>query len=95
VRDDQAGQASGANNAIREVGGVLGVAVLATVFTQAGSYATSQAFVAGLVPAVWVGVGVLLAGALTALLLPFGTRRLAGAPDGVAAVPAFTPVEAA
>ena len=34
VRTDQAGQASGATNAIRELGGVLGVAVLATVFTQ-------------------------------------------------------------
>ncbi len=36
VRADQAGQASGANNAIREVGGVLGVAVLASVFTAQG-----------------------------------------------------------
>ena len=43
VRTDQAGQASGANNAIREVGGVLGVAVLATVFTGAGGYASPQA----------------------------------------------------
>ena len=31
---DQAGQASGATNAIRELGGVLGIAVLATVFTE-------------------------------------------------------------
>ena len=50
VSATQAGQASGANNAIREVGGVLGVAVLASVFTGAGSYASPQAFVSGLLP---------------------------------------------
>ena len=47
----QAGQASGATNAIRELGGVLGVAVLATVFTGSGGYAPPAAFVNGLVPA--------------------------------------------
>jgi hypothetical protein len=73
---EQAGQASGANNAIREVGGVLGVAVLATVFTNAGGYGSPQAFVDGLIPAVWVGAAVLAAGALLALALPFSTRRV-------------------
>jgi MFS family permease len=75
VRADQAGQASGANNAIRELGGVLGVAVLASVFTGSGGYSSPQAFVNGLIPAVWVGVGVLAFGALVVLLLPFSTRR--------------------
>ena len=75
VRVDQAGQASGANNAIREVGGVLGVAVLASVFTSSGGYSSPQAFVDGLIPAMWVGVAVLGAGALTALALPFRTPR--------------------
>jgi EmrB/QacA subfamily drug resistance transporter len=70
VRPDQAGQASGATNTIREIGGVLGVAVLATVFTGAGSFTTPQAYVDGLIPAVWVGVAVLAAGALVALLVP-------------------------
>jgi hypothetical protein len=86
VRVDQAGQASGANNAIREVGGVLGVAVLASVFTGAGGYTSPQAFVNGLVPAVWVGVAVLAAGALTALLLPFSPRR-ASVPAEAATAP--------
>ncbi len=72
VRTDQAGQASGANNMIREVGGVLGVAVLASVFTAAGGYASPQAFVDGLIPAIWVGVAVLGLGALVVLALPFG-----------------------
>jgi nitrate/nitrite transporter NarK len=70
VRPSEAGQASGANNTIREVGGVLGVAVLATVFTGAGGYGSPEAYVDGLVPAVWVGAGVLGAGALVALLVP-------------------------
>ena len=34
VRPEEEGQASGANNAIRELGGVFGVAVLAAVFAQ-------------------------------------------------------------
>jgi EmrB/QacA subfamily drug resistance transporter len=70
VRPSEAGQASGANNTIREVGGVLGVAVLATVFTGAGGYGSPQAYVDGLVPAVWVGAAVLAVGALIALLVP-------------------------
>jgi len=74
VRTEQAGQASGANNAIREVGGVLGVAVLASVFTGAGGYASPQSFVNGLLPAMWVGVAVLAAGALVVLAFPFQTR---------------------
>ncbi|HYP48812.1 MAG TPA: MFS transporter [Thermoleophilaceae bacterium] len=74
VAPSEAGQASGATNTIREVGGVLGVAVLASVFSGAGSYATPQAFVDGLLPAIWVGSAVLVAGALVALLVP-GKRR--------------------
>ena len=86
VRVEHAGQASGATNAIRELGGVLGIAVLATVFTSHGSYASAQAFVSGLVPAMWVGVVVLAAGALIAAALPFSTRADAAAQ--VATVPA-------
>jgi MFS family permease len=79
VRPEQAGQASGANNAIREVGGVLGVAVLASVFSGTGGYASPQSFVNGLIPAVWVGVAVLAAGALVVLAVPFRTRSAAEA----------------
>lgn len=77
VRSDQAGQASGATNAIRELGGVLGVSVLATVFTSHGGYGSPQAFVSGLEPALWVGTAVLAIGALLPLLLPFNTRETA------------------
>ena len=73
----EAGQASGATNAIREVGGVLGVAVLATVFTSAGSFVSPQAFSDGLQPALLVGAAVLALGAIAALLVP-GKERGAG-----------------
>jgi EmrB/QacA subfamily drug resistance transporter len=91
VRTEQAGQASGANNAIREVGGVFGVAVLASVFTGAGGYASPQAFVGGLIPALWVGVAVLAAGALVVLALPFRTRDFEGAADAVTVASAARP----
>ena len=79
VRTSQTGQASGATNAIRELGGVLGIAVLATVFTSHGSYLSPQAYINGLAPALWVGAVVLAAGALIAAVLPFNTRESASA----------------
>jgi EmrB/QacA subfamily drug resistance transporter len=75
VRAAEAGQASGATNAIRELGGVLGIAVLASVFTATGGYATPSLFVAGLRPAVVVGAAVLGAGAIAALAVPRLRRR--------------------
>ncbi len=77
VRTDQAGQASGATNAIRELGGVLGIAVLSTVFSSHGSYASPQAFVNGLQPTMWVGVAVLATGALVALVVRFDSSAQA------------------
>ena len=76
VRPEEEGRASGANNTIREVGGVFGVAILASVFSATGGYASPQAFVDGLVPAVWVGAAVVGVGALVALALP--ARRRVG-----------------
>jgi EmrB/QacA subfamily drug resistance transporter len=87
VRTDEAGQASGATNAIREVGGVLGIAVLATVFSSSGGYESPQTFVDGLVPALWVAAAVLAAGSVTALLVP-GRARSSRAASAQAAAPA-------
>ena len=70
VRPVEEGKASGTNNAIREVGGVLGVAVLASVFASNGGYGTAETFVDGLIPAMWIGAAVVGAGALVALLMP-------------------------
>jgi EmrB/QacA subfamily drug resistance transporter len=79
VRPREEGQASGANNAIRELGGVFGVAVLASVFSSYGGYQSGQAFVDGLVPALWIGAAIVALGAVAALLIP-RRRRPAEAP---------------
>jgi EmrB/QacA subfamily drug resistance transporter len=70
VRRDEEGKASGVNNTVREIGGVFGVAVLATVFSAAGSYASPTAFVDGLTAATWVGAAVVGLAALSALAVP-------------------------
>jgi EmrB/QacA subfamily drug resistance transporter len=70
VRPAEEGKASGANNAIREVGGVLGVAILASIFARVGGYESPETFNDGLVPAIWVGAAVVGVGALLALLIP-------------------------
>ncbi len=76
VRPEEAGQASGATNAIREVGGVMGVAVLASVFAANGGYADPQAFTDGVSAALPIAAAVLAAGALVALLVPGRERKL-------------------
>jgi EmrB/QacA subfamily drug resistance transporter len=70
VGSREAGQASGAANAIRELGGVIGVAVLASVFSAHGSYASPRAFTSGLSVALPIGAVVLAVGALIALVVP-------------------------
>ncbi len=89
VRPQEAGQASGATNTIRELGGVLGIAVLATVFTSAGGYLSPQDYVDGMTAALPVGAAVLAVGAGAALLVPGRprTRRAAVAPDREASLP--------
>ncbi|MFI5827447.1 MFS transporter [Streptomyces sp. NPDC051578] len=74
------GKASGTNNALREVGGALGVAVLASVFSAQGGYETPQAFTDGTVPALWIGAGAVALAAALAMLLP----RKAKAPSAAA-----------
>ncbi|MFD7510979.1 MFS transporter [Streptomyces sp. NPDC059853] len=73
------GIASGVNNSAREVGGALGVAVLASVFAARGGYGSGQEFTDGLVPALWVAVGVLVVSAAVITWLP--ERRRPGRPD--------------
>jgi EmrB/QacA subfamily drug resistance transporter len=80
VRPEEEGKASGANSAVREVGGVLGVAVLASVFSQTGSYTTAETFVDGLVPATFIGAAVVAAGALVALTIPRRRRNTSAEP---------------
>jgi EmrB/QacA subfamily drug resistance transporter len=70
VSASEAGKASGATNAIREIGGVMGVAVLASVFAAHGGYENPQAFTDGVVSALPIAVVVLAVGALLALVAP-------------------------
>ena len=82
VRPDDAGVASGTNSAVRELGGVFGVAVLASVFSRAGVYGSAQAFVDGFAPALWVGAGLSALGIAAAAMVP-------GRRSAVAAIPAL------
>jgi multisubunit Na+/H+ antiporter MnhC subunit len=75
VRPAEQGIASGANNALREVGGALGVAVMASIFSAQGGYQTGQTFVDGLKPALVTGAAVVALAGIATLLIP--TRRRA------------------
>ncbi|WP_129666789.1 DHA2 family efflux MFS transporter permease subunit [Phytoactinopolyspora endophytica] len=76
VRREDHGKASGANTTVREFGGALGIAVLTSVFQVRGRYDDAQAFTDGVVDALAVGVPVVLAGAVLALLIPRDAGRL-------------------
>jgi hypothetical protein len=69
----EAGIASGTNSMLRELGGVLGIAVLASVFARQGVYHSPRVFINGFTQALWVGVGLSAIGCAAALLMP--TRR--------------------
>ena len=64
----EAGVAAGTNSTIRELGGVFGVAVLATVFARHGVYTSHSTFVHGFKDALWVAVGCSALGVVAALL---------------------------
>ncbi|MEV5351736.1 MFS transporter [Streptomyces sp. NPDC052693] len=74
VRPQEQGIASGANNALREVGGALGIAVMASIFSAQGGYETGQTFVDGMRPALVTGSAVVALAGVAALLIP-GRRR--------------------
>ena len=67
VPGPQIGVASGTNSALRELGGVFGVAVLASIFARPGAYTTPAIFVAGFRAALWAGAAFSAAGALIAI----------------------------
>jgi EmrB/QacA subfamily drug resistance transporter len=79
VPREEEGKASGANNTIRELGGVFGIAVLSAIFSAAGSYASPRGYTDGLIPAVWAGAAVVALGAVVGLALPARVARLARA----------------
>jgi EmrB/QacA subfamily drug resistance transporter len=85
VRSVEEGQASGANNAIRELGGVFGVAVLGSVFAHYGGYTSGSAFVDGMTPAVYAGAAVVAVGAVAAFAIKARPKRV----EAVELEPAF------
>jgi EmrB/QacA subfamily drug resistance transporter len=91
VRPEQVGIASGTNNAIRELGGVFGIAVLASVFSSAGSYTSPVSFAHGLDAAVWVGAGVVAIAAVAAVFIPRLRRGAAPVPVEAGSLAAAAP----
>jgi EmrB/QacA subfamily drug resistance transporter len=86
------GVASGANSAFRELGGVLGIAVLGAVFSSNGGYRSAADYVSGMTPAVYVGAVVVAVGAVTALVIPGRRRQRASLADVAAPGSVFEPV---
>ena len=64
----EAGVASGTSGALRQLGGVFGVALMAAVFARKGVYTSPAAFAEGFRAALWVAVGLSIAGVLSALV---------------------------
>ncbi|KKD03715.1 MFS transporter [Streptomyces sp. WM6386] len=83
VRGSEQGVASGANNAFREVGGALGIAIMGSIFSAQGGYETGQSFVDGLRPALMTGAAVVGLAGVAALLIP--SRRSARVAVGAVA----------
>ncbi|MFF9407310.1 MFS transporter [Streptomyces anandii] len=83
VRPAEQGIASGANNALREVGGALGVAIMSSIFSAQGGYESAQAFVDGLRPSLVTGAAVVALAGAAALFIPARRRaaRIAGPAD--------------
>jgi EmrB/QacA subfamily drug resistance transporter len=83
VPPERIGMAAGVNGSIRELGGVLGVALAATVFAHTGGYATTSTFTSGFGRAIWVCAAVAGLGVVAALLVAprrAGATPLAGLP---------------
>jgi EmrB/QacA subfamily drug resistance transporter len=64
------GIASGTSNALRQVGTVLGIAVLGSIFSATGGLDSSGQFTAGLTNALGVSAAILAVAALVVLLAP-------------------------
>jgi EmrB/QacA subfamily drug resistance transporter len=75
VPHSEMGIASGTNSAVREIGGVFGIALLATVFAHPGDYTSPQIFIDHFRNAVWLGTAFSAIGIVAAAALP-GTKPL-------------------
>ncbi|WBU37202.1 MFS transporter [Homoserinibacter sp. YIM 151385] len=80
LRGEDHAKASGVNATLREMGIVLGTAVLTAIFTNAGGQLTPELYVDAARPAVLVGGLVALAAVVAAALLPHGRTPRSPAP---------------
>jgi EmrB/QacA subfamily drug resistance transporter len=86
VPQAEAGIASGTNSMLRELGGVFGIAILASVFSRQGVYHSPRVFIDGFTQALWVAAGFSALGVLAALFMPAHKRAQEAPAD---AEPAF------
>jgi EmrB/QacA subfamily drug resistance transporter len=70
VAPEAIGKAAGTNSTMRELGGVLGIALGVAAFSSAGGYASPGAFSDGFVAAMGVSAGLSLLAAAAGALLP-------------------------
>ncbi|WP_427166380.1 DHA2 family efflux MFS transporter permease subunit [Streptomyces sp. C1-1] len=93
VRATEQGIASGANNALREVGGALGIAIMSSIFSSQGGYESAQTFVDGLQPALVTGAAVVAVAGAAALLIPRNRAALSTAASSTEEpTPALDPI---
>jgi EmrB/QacA subfamily drug resistance transporter len=84
VQPADMGKAAGLFNTLRQLGGVLGVALVAAVFTRVGGFASPQEFSAGFAAALLVCAALSLAGAAAGLRLK--AHRTIGQPAAIQGV---------
>ena len=70
VAAQHVGKAAGTFNSVRQLGGVLGIAILSAVFADRGGYADAGAFRDGAAPAFAVAAGLAALAALVATFVP-------------------------
>ena len=78
VAADDVGAVAGVNSMLRELGGVLGLAVFVAVFAATGGYDSPEAFVGGFVPAMATCAALVACGAVAAAFVPGRPRRGTG-----------------
>lgn len=74
VPPSEMGIASGTNSALRELGGVFGIAILAAVFVHPGVFTSPTTFIEHFKDAVWLGAAFSAIGIIAAALLPSRTH---------------------
>jgi EmrB/QacA subfamily drug resistance transporter len=84
VPEEAIGKAAGTNSTMRELGGVLGIALGVAAFAAAGSYTSPTDFSNGFVAAMGVAAGLSVLAALAGAALPSraGAGALIPAPEG-------------